>query len=158
MNTRYLYLPLFITLVLSISYSHAEVPYPPSEGVIGGHVSRATFTSQVTDFEPTDHFETRDNAHPYVFFFTDLKGMTGQRVTHRWEYKGKTIAEKHFDVGAPKWRVWSNIALPPSDTGNWVVYVLNDLNQIVLEQHLNYVDHPQKISIIKNRHAMAARK
>ncbi len=72
-----------------------------------GSVARAQFTENVVDREPTNHIRTMANDDSQVYFYTDLRDMAGQRVTHRWEYNGTVFAEIPFDVGGPRWRVWS---------------------------------------------------
>lgn len=109
------------------------------DAYIGGSVSRSTFTSAVVKREPVDHVTTVDNKHPFVYFFTELKGMTGQTVTHRWEHNGEIVAESRFDVGAPKWRIWSARVLPPNRVGEWTVSVINAVNEVVHSRRLDYI-------------------
>ncbi len=128
-----------LTLFFSISLYAGETPYDPRLGVLGGSISRSAFTSAVVNREPVDRLSAVDSAHPYLYYFTDLKGMTGQQVTHRWEYQGHVVKEKTFRVGAPRWRAWSATVLPPNQLGVWTVSVINDLDQIVWQEKINYV-------------------
>ncbi len=84
-----------------------------------GSVARALFTSEVKDHEPVDTITTLTNDHTHIVFFTALKDMAGQTVTDRWEYKGKVMAEVKFNVGGPRWRVFSSKTLDPSWLGEW---------------------------------------
>jgi hypothetical protein len=108
-------------------------------GVIGGSVSRSAFTLAVVNREPRDHLTSLTNDQQHVYYFTELKGMSGQRVTHRWLYNGQTMAEVAFNVGAPRWRVWSSKTLLPSWTGTWSVAVINDLGQEIKRDSFEYV-------------------
>ena len=128
-----------LAILHSANIKAGEIPYDPELGVLGGSVSRSTFTSAVVNREPIDRLSSVDNAHPYVYYFTDLKGMTGQKVTHRWEYQGHVVKEQTFRVGAPRWRIWSATALPPNQLGKWTVSVINDLNQIVWQEQIDYI-------------------
>lgn len=92
----------------------------------GGSVARAVFTSQIKDREPVDALTTVKNDVTHIHFFTELKGLAGQKVTHRWEYQGQTKLEVSFDVGADRWRVFSNKNLLPSWLGEWKVSVIDD--------------------------------
>ncbi len=91
----------------------------------GGSVTRAVFTSAVTDREPTDTITSLSNDATNIMFFTELQGLQGQTVTHRWEHGDKVMAEIKFDVGSARWRVFSNKRLDPSWTGEWKVSVVD---------------------------------
>jgi hypothetical protein len=90
-----------------------------------GTVARAVFTSGVSDREPTDTITTLTNDTTNITFFTELQGMQGQTVTHRWEHGDKVMAEVKFDVGGSRWRVFSSKRLDPSWTGEWKVSVVD---------------------------------
>ena len=91
----------------------------------GGSVTRAVFTSAVTDREPTDTITSLSNDATTIMFFTELQGLQGQTVTHRWEHGDKVMAEIKFDVGSARWRVFSSKRLDPSWTGEWKVSVID---------------------------------
>ena len=110
------------------------------EATIGGSVSRSAFTTAVVNREPRGRIQELTNDKHHVYFFTELKGMTGQNITHRWVHKGQTMAEVKFNIGAPRWRVWSSKTLLTHWTGPWKVEVLNELQQVVHSEELNYID------------------
>lgn len=91
----------------------------------GGNVARAIFTSAVTDREPTDTITSLGNDVTNIAFFTELQGLQGQTVIHRWEHGDKVMAEIKFDVGSARWRVFSSKRLDPSWTGVWKVSVID---------------------------------
>ena len=89
-----------------------------------GRVARAMFTTAIADREPVDEIKTLPNSVDRVFFFSDLRELDGQIVTHRWEYAGETKAEVTFKVGnGARWRVYSSKNLLPEWTGTWTVVV-----------------------------------
>ena len=90
-----------------------------------GTVARAIFTHGINDREPTDTITTLTNDDTNITFFTELQGMQGQTVTHRWEHDNKVMAEVKFDVGGSRWRVYSSKNLDPSWTGEWKVSVVD---------------------------------
>lgn len=90
-----------------------------------GTVARAVFTSEVNNREPTDTISKLTNDATNISFFTELQGLQGQTVTHRWEHDNKVMAEVKFDVGGSRWRVYSSKNLDPSWTGVWKVSVLD---------------------------------
>jgi len=95
-----------------------------------GSVARAIFTSAIVDREPSDNLVTVSNDITRVFFFSDLRDLAGQIVTHRWEYNGKVMAEVTFKVGnGARWRVYSSKNLLPEWTGQWTVVVSNESGQ-----------------------------
>ena len=108
-------------------------------GVISGAVSRSAFTLEIENREPTKPVTQMTNDQFQIYYFTELKGMAGQTVTHRWIYNGQTMAEVKFNVGAPRWRVWSSKVLLPDWTGEWKVQVMNELDQEIYSDSFEYV-------------------
>lgn len=103
-----------------------------------GAVTRATFTTDVKNREPVDHITTLTNTASKVYFFTELTGLAGQRVTHRWLHEGKVVAQVSFQVKGPRWRVWSSKELLPGWTGLWTVQVVTADGHVLLEDQLTY--------------------
>ena len=91
-----------------------------------GSVARAIFTSQIVDREPVDTLTTIPNTQDKIYFFSDLRDLEGQIITHRWEYNKQVMAEVKFKVGGPRWRVYSSKNLVPDWTGEWTVVVLDE--------------------------------
>ena len=90
-----------------------------------GSVARAVFTLGINDREPIDAVSTVGNDANRIYYFTELKGMAGQTVTHRWEYNGKVMAEVQFNVGGDRWRTYSSKNLDPMWLGEWKVSVVD---------------------------------
>ena len=89
-----------------------------------GIVARANFTSGVADREPVDSLSDVTNEQRTVTFFTELRNMSGESISHRWEYKGQVMADVPFRVGGPRWRVWSTKNLNDFWLGEWTVSVV----------------------------------
>lgn len=89
-------------------------------------VARAQFTSAVMDREPVDELRTASVGSGRVRFFTELRGLEGREVVHRWEHRGQVMAEVVIPVGADRWRAWSSKRLLPAWTGIWQVSVVTD--------------------------------
>ncbi|MGI9265300.1 MAG: DUF2914 domain-containing protein [Gammaproteobacteria bacterium] len=92
-------------------------------------VRRALLADGVEKHEPTGVLENRIGIGPgavrSLFFFTELRGLGGERIRHRWNYAGKSLAEVPFDVGADgRWRVYSSKQISADQTGNWSVEVV----------------------------------
>jgi len=75
-----------------------------------------------------------------VFYFTELRDMSGQTAIHRWEFNGNVMAETKFNIAGPRWRVWSSKNLLPSWTGEWKVSVLNGVGDVISEDIFNYIE------------------
>jgi len=112
----------------------------PTAAAAGQHVARAVFTSAIQNREPSDTLTTLSNDKQQIYFFSDLQGLGGQIVTHRWEYQGKIMGESKFNVGGPRWRVWSIRTLSPHMTGEWHVSVIDGDGNKVGEASFNYTD------------------
>ncbi|MCU7845773.1 MAG: DUF2914 domain-containing protein [Candidatus Thiodiazotropha sp. (ex Monitilora ramsayi)] len=90
------------------------------------YVARALFTTGIADREPVDQVVSLEAFQGEIFFFTDLRGLQGRSVTHRWEFEGRFMGQIEFKVGGPRWRVYSKKALNPDVSGKWTVLVLDE--------------------------------
>ena len=101
---RVLSFALLCLLLASNAHATGETisTAPEAERAPSGQISRATFTSLVTEREPIDSIQELTNDQTEVFFFSEILGMTGETVTHRWEYNGQVMAEVSFDIGGPR--------------------------------------------------------
>ena len=88
-----------------------------------GNIARAMFTTQIDDREPIDRVLILENKTPQLYFFSDLRHLQGQTIKHRWEYEGRVIKEKVFQVQGPRWRVYSLKKLDKSMLGRWTVVI-----------------------------------
>lgn len=108
-----------------------------------GSVARAQFTTGVIDREPIDNvgsvIKVEYGEIQRVYFFTDLRDMSGGQVTHRWTLDGEEQAEIAFDIGGDRWRVWSSKRLMPGFDGQWRVDILLD-GQVIETRSFDYVD------------------
>jgi Protein of unknown function (DUF2914) len=55
--------------------------------------------------------------------FTDLRGLAGETVSHRWQHDGATMAVIPFKVGGDRWRVHSSKRVTAAMRGSWQVVV-----------------------------------
>ena len=89
------------------------IAQPKSTGV----VARAQFTSEIQDREPVDKVSNLINDKNRIYYFSEIKDASNQKLTHRWEHNGKVMSETSFDIGGDRWRVYSNKTLDPNQTG-----------------------------------------
>jgi hypothetical protein len=109
-----------------------------STQLMAGSVSRGQFTSAILDREPVDLIETLSTDHNNIIYFTELNELQGQTVTHQWKYNGIVMFEKSFDVGGPRWRVWTSKSLQPGWSGTWTVNTLDSDRNVILSQTFEY--------------------
>lgn len=93
----------------------------PATAQPAGSVARSQLTSAIQNNEPVDKLTALNNDQTRIYFFTDVRNLGGQKITHRWEYKGKVMSEIPLDVGGSPWRTYSSKTLDPSWTGEWKV-------------------------------------
>ena len=88
----------------------------------------------------TAFVEEVDNSLGKIYFFTNIRNFSGERITHRWNYQGRVMAEVSFNINGPRWRVWSSKNLWHTWIGEWKVEVLTDDGSVLYEKVFNYVD------------------
>ncbi len=102
-------------------------------------VARGLFSTNIIDREPVDQVVILTNLVDQIYFYTDLRNYQGQTITHRWEFEGKLVTEKKFDVGGSRWRVYSHKDLKPNMTGTWRVIVSDERGWPIYAAIFQYV-------------------
>jgi len=120
------------------STEQAQQQMTEQAGFSIGSVVRSTITTAVENREPTDSLESASTEQNQLYFFTELRDMSGQTARHRWEHNGKVMAEVEFDVKGPRWRVWSSKSFVPNWTGDWKVSVVNGAGDVISEKRFVY--------------------
>jgi Protein of unknown function (DUF2914) len=103
------------------------------------HVLRSVFTSGISNREPVDEVRVLENDATRIFYFTELTGLSGQTLVHRWEHDGQVMAEVPFEVGAARWRVYSSKRLDPSWLGEWRVSVVDSTGRVLASNEFEYI-------------------
>ena len=96
-----------------------------------GSVAKSVFTTEIVDREPVNDLNSFSTDIKQIYFFTDIRNMSGNRVTHRWVHNGETRAEISFNVGGPRWRVYSSKNLVAEWVGDWTVEVVNSAGTVI---------------------------
>ena len=102
-------------------------------------VARAIFTSGIENKEPVDELGQLTADSSKIYFFTEIRGMEGHTISHRWEQGGEVRAEVSFEVGGNRWRVWSSKNLMASWLGEWTVSVLDIGGNVLAQESFAYV-------------------
>lgn len=103
-------------------------------------VERGLFSTNIIDREPVDRVIILTNVVKQIYFYSDLRNYQGQTITHRWEYEGKLVTEKKFEVGGSRWRVYSHKDLDPTMTGTWAVIVSDERGWPIYAEIFQYVE------------------
>ena len=102
-------------------------------------VARATFTTAIDNREPVDEISQLANDTTKVYYFTEIQGLNGQTITHRWEQNGEVQASVTFNIGGDRWRIWSSKNIQPEWTGEWQVMVVDEAGNVLTQNSFNYV-------------------
>lgn len=119
-----------------------ETPGPATGIVDPTRIARARFTTGIEAREPIDQvenvFPSQGQAVRTLYYFTEVTNMTGETVTHRWEYEGEVIASVPFEIGSANWRTWSSKDLRADMPGRWRVIVTDDQGQVLATDSFTY--------------------
>ena len=144
---------LFLLLVTGLL--GASLPAATAEELLGpdlaarpavqipGNVTRAQFTRDIKDLEPVDAVSTLTNDQTRIVYFTEIRGMAGQTVTHRWEFNGKVVLEKTHEVGSSRWRAYTSKKLDPAWVGEWKASVVDAEGQTLSVNTFTYLKKPE---------------
>lgn len=116
---------LLLLSILSLSAQAESVADNSVNPVPDASVARAQFSTAILNREPVDHVVILSSRQKSVYFFTDIRGMQGRTVAHRWEYHGRVMSVVPFTVKGPRWRVYSKMLMSPDQTGEWMVTVVD---------------------------------
>jgi len=112
---------IFVMSWASVSVAADDLCDPSS-----GKVARAMFTTAIDNREPADRVLILENSTTELYFFSDLRHLQGQTVKHRWEYEGRVVNEKSFQVKGPRWRIYSRHQMDHNMLGRWTVIVTDE--------------------------------
>jgi len=119
-----------MTLILAVAPTLAqtgegETAAQAAAAAASGAVKRAVICSGVAEREPADALTSVPAATGKIFCFTEIAGMEGKTITHRWVKDGATVAEIPISVGAARWRCYSTKTIAGM-AGAWTVEIIDD--------------------------------
>ena len=109
-----------------------------SEDDLGIVSALGQFTTAVEDREPIDQVTFVGTEVNKIFFFSDLRGLAGESVTHRWIFRSEVMAEVVFEVRGPRWRVWSSKDLLEDWIGDWTVEIVRSDGEVIAAETFTY--------------------
>jgi len=87
---------------------------------------RSVFTDAVVDRTPQNRIAAIGPSRAEVFFFTEIVGASGKRISHQWFHNGVPVSSVQFDVGSDRWRTWSSKRLAAFGPGTLHIEVRDD--------------------------------
>jgi len=102
-------------------------------------ISRSAFTTEIVNKEPLTELKEISVDVTRIYYFTEISGLNGRTITHRWEYNGQVMAEVSFQVNADRWRTWSSKNMLSSWAGKWQVSVLDEGGNVIDLSEFEYV-------------------
>ncbi len=127
-----------VLLSLSLAASAHEPDAEQVAEIAGAEIARVAFTSEIVDRDPVDRIAELTNDSRVIYFHSELLGLDGSEVLHRWEFNGQTMAEVPFRVGANRWRVWSSKRLDPVWLGEWRASVVSTDGRVLASETFRY--------------------
>jgi len=104
-----------------------------------GKITRAVFTHAIDGYDPVDEIISISVKNRKVYFFTDLQGMKGEKIVHRWEFNNVVKASVEFEIAAERYRIHSSKIILPDEVGEWSVVVTNKNGQVLARNKITVV-------------------
>ena len=54
-----------------------------------------------------------------IYFFTELRGLSGRSVLHRWERNGRIMQERQLHPASQSWRAYTAMSITGDMRGSW---------------------------------------
>ncbi|CAC9540804.1 hypothetical protein [uncultured Gammaproteobacteria bacterium] len=102
------------------------------------NISQAVFSKSVDNRQPIVIITEADDSLGKIYFFTNVRNLAGERITHRWIFKDQVKAKISFKIKGDRWRVWSSKNIWHTWTGLWTVEVLDQNDKILLVKTINF--------------------
>jgi hypothetical protein len=97
-----------------------------------GVVRRAIICSGIMNHEPTDSLANVSSKTSKVFFFTEVAGMEGKTITHRWIKDGNKVADIRISMASDRYRCHSSRSVS-GKSGNWTAQVVDNNGKVLRE-------------------------
>lgn len=109
---------------------------------LSSNVARAEFCEFMQNREPDGILETAAKSNlQRIQFFTDLRALSGKKISHIWKKNGQMIYQQSFSVRGPRWRVWTNVSMEHFVPGDTItVYIQDDTSKIIGQKSIQVTD------------------
>ena len=118
-----------------------------------GSVARDILARGIEGNRPMHPFDSQitldGDAPATLYYFTELRGMAGETVSHRWLHEGKLISETSIPIDAG-WiaDVHSSAKIHPRMRGHWQVLVCDAAGKVLDSEQFEVAPTPQLSSTI----------
>jgi len=100
---------------------------------------RASLTYRVNNKEPAgDTVRTVNTKHKkpvWVYYFTELKAMNGNKVYHEWLRNGSVVSKQALVISGDTWRTSSRKLISDTEQGNWSVRLVDEKGRLLNEKN-----------------------
>lgn len=93
-----------------------------------GNVARMQLTARMEGLEPGPPLTLPlqvSRGEQRIYLFTELRGLSGRTVVHRWELNGRVVQERQLPAKSAAWRTYSGLRITNSMAGSWRVTVVD---------------------------------
>ena len=115
-----------------------------------GPVTQAVITTGVTSSArpQTGNLTNIDHRIGSVTFYTEIVGLQGKTVTHRWYYKGKEISSITLRLASARSLNWSRSSINIDQLGRWEARVVDSSGRVLASRRFSVVESGQSVQQI----------
>lgn len=66
-----------------------------------------------------------------IYYFTELKDMSGKQIYHEWLYKGKSVFKRPIKIAEQSWRTSTHKIIRSNALGDWSVRAIDAQGEIM---------------------------
>lgn len=111
-------------------------PAPPGRPAAERNVARMQLAARMQGLEPgapvTLPIRLERGEGRTIYFFTELKGLAGRSIVHRWHWNGRAVLDRPVRPGSSSWRAYTAKAV--DKPGSWRVAVVDTDSGAVLAE------------------------
>jgi hypothetical protein len=138
---KYVLVGMLLVAAGSAAFSQTDTTKTPTvpdtisvpEGASASIVRRAVVCTSISNHEPTDSLTLVPSSTGKVFFFTEIAGLEGKTITHRWIKDGTKVADIRISIASNRYRCHSSRSVS-GKTGDWSVQVLDEDGDQLMER------------------------
>lgn len=110
-------------------------------------VTQAVITTGITSSaQPeTANLTVVDHRVGNITFYTEIVGLRGQTVTHRWFYNGKQLSTVSLNIASARTINWSRSSIAPSQLGQWEAKVVDSRGRTLISRRFSVVESEQGV-------------
>lgn len=101
----------------------------PPDVVQTGNIARMQLAAGMNGLEPGPPLPLPLRLAPgqgrTVYFFTELRGLSGHTVLHRWELNGRVMQERQLKPTSQAWRGYTALSITGALAGSWRVAAID---------------------------------